>query len=179
MSATGTKESVKVAEKSSHGVEKRERSESRKESSRKDPSLRGEGDSRRSIEKIRSESTGTRREEGEPRPSRKAEKGRDAAPSSIAGSKFKDEVSRRGASVRDRKASVFMDEDKFEPDYNESGSSDYEEPRAPATVVQAERSRRHESSSESEEVKASKQKKRHKKQKKHKKHKNKSHKDDK
>lgn len=171
VSAAAAKAS-KVAEKSSHDW-----SESR---SQKDPSRRGEGDSRRPVEKVRSEST--RREE-EPRPSKKAEKGRDASTSSA--SKFKDEATtRRSASVRDRKASVFMDEDKFEPDYNESGSSDYEESRAApaaaaASASQAERSRRHSSSSENEEVKASKQKKRHKKQKKHKKHKSKSHKDDK
>lgn len=114
--------------------------------------------------------------------SRKESHGSGTGGNPSASSSKKDEPSKKAGGVRDRKASVFVDEDKFEPDYNESGSSDYE-----GSVQAADKgnyhnsqsdSRRQESSSEAEGVKA-KQKKRHKKHKKLKKHKAKSRKEDK
>lgn len=138
------------------------------------------GDSRRNKDRDRVERSGMHREDDGKFSRKESHESSMGGNTSVSSAK-KDEPSKKVSGIRDRKASVFVDEDKFEPDYNESGSSDYE-----GSVQTADKgyhnsqsdSRRHESSSEAEGVKA-KQKKKHKKHKKLKKHKTKSRKEDK
>lgn len=139
------------------------------------------GDGRRNKDRDRVERSGAHREDDGKFSTRKESHESGAAGNPSASSAKKDEPSKKAGGVRDRKASVFVDEDKFEPDYNESGSSDYE-----GSVQAADKGhrnsqsdgRRQESSSEAEGAKA-KQKKKHRKHKKLKKHKTKSRKEDK
>ena len=94
----------------------------------------------------------------------------------------KDETAKKNA--KDRKPSMFMDEEKFEPDYDEYSASETEETRKPSkwkeTVAVGAGSRNADAEEEAEddettEVKTKHSKKKHKKEKKkhHKKHKSK------